>query len=115
MRNKKIIPAYPFIMQTMKKYTALFLLFAQVVLLFSACKKSGDAGTPSPIIPLTTKTFINSLMAGSDPWIITSDGFYYYTNILVNRVALWKTNAVSKLASATSTEIFRPAACLYAR
>ena len=112
MRNKKIIPAYPFIMQTIKKYTGLFLLFAQVVLLFSACKKSGNAVTPPPVIPPTTKTFINPLMAGSDPWIIKKDGFYYYTNTLGNRVALWKTNAVSKLASATSTEIFRPAAGL---
>ena len=85
------------------------LVFSSVVLLFFSCKKTSDPVTP-PVIPPFVKTFINPLMQGADPWVVKKDGFYYYSHTLGNRVALWKTNAVSKLGSVTSTEIFRPAA-----
>jgi GH43 family beta-xylosidase len=38
------------------------------------------------------------------------DGFYYYTHTLGNRVAIWKTTAMSKLGLVTSTNIFQPPA-----
>ena len=94
-------------MPLFKKYQLLFVIVT-TAFLFPFCGKK-DAGTPPPPPP-AAKTFINPLQNGADPWIIKKDGLYYYTQTLGNRVALWKTTAVSKLGTVTSTEIFRPTA-----
>jgi GH43 family beta-xylosidase len=81
----------------------LILLLFGLVLPFCS-KKSGD---PPPPIP--TNTFTNPLINGSDPWVVMKDGTYYYTHTLGPRIAIWKTSAMSKLGTATQSEIYRPA------
>ncbi len=90
-----------------KKIRLPFVTLA-VVLLLSHCgkKQSNTPITPTP----SAKTFSNPLLNGSDPWIIKKDSLYYYTQTLGNRIALWKTAAVSKLGAVSSTEVYRPAA-----
>jgi GH43 family beta-xylosidase len=94
-------------MPLLKKYQLLFVTVS-ALFLFPFCGKK-EGGTPTPPSP-AAKTFINPLLNGADPWIIKKDGLYYYTQTLGNRVALWKTTALSKLGTLTSTEIFRPTA-----
>ncbi len=95
-------------MPIFKKHCSLFLTAAVAFLLFSCDKKNGGT-TPPPPSP-AEKTFINPLQNGADPWVIKKDGTYYYTQTLGNRIALWKTTAVSKLGAITSKEIYKPAA-----
>jgi len=60
---------------------------------------------------LPAQTFTNPLLpSGADPWVIYKDGFYYYTNTLGNRLALWKTKELSKLSNAETKIVWRPPA-----
>jgi len=47
---------------------------------------------------------------GPDPWVIRHDGFYYYTNTLGNRIALWRTRDITRLRTAEEKVIWRPPA-----
>lgn len=73
----------------------------------SGCKKNGNS---TPGNPPAANTFINPVMNGSDPWIIQRGDTYYYTHTLGNRIVLWKSKSVSKMASGQSVEIFKPTA-----
>lgn len=73
------------------------------------CKKKSDN---TPIPQPNTRTFVNPILNGSDPWVTKKDGIYYYTHTLGNSVALWKTTSMSKLSSVNNKEIFNPAAGL---
>ena len=61
-----------------------------------------------PDISHTEKNFTNPLQTGADPWVYQKDGFYYYTQTVGSRIDLWKTAAMSELASAQRTTIFTP-------
>ena len=80
-------------------------IFVLCLLSLGACEKDGNKPAP----PAGTTTFINPIMNGSDPWIIQQGVQYYYTQTSGNRVQVWKSEKVSSLASAPSSEIFRPA------
>src|SRR5690348_3978204 len=57
------------------------------------------------------ETFVNPLLpSGPDPWVIRHDGFYYYTNTLGNRIALWRTWDITRLRTAEEKVIWRPPA-----
>lgn len=55
-----------------------------------------------------TGTFTNPLQNGADPWVIRKDSFYYYTQTLGNRIAVWKTKSMAHLGDAQITTIFTP-------
>jgi GH43 family beta-xylosidase len=82
-------------------YSALFLIVGMMC--SPSCKRtSNDPAPPS------TNTFVNPLMNGSDPWVYQNDSVYYYTHTLGNRINLWKTDNMSKLAMAMSVPVFAP-------
>lgn len=55
------------------------------------------------------KTFTNPLLpSGADPWVIYKDGFYYYTNSLGNRLAIWKTKDLTQLNLAEKKTVWLP-------
>ena len=85
---------------------AAFAIFCSITL---SCGKS-DNPPIDLTIPSTEGTFTNPLMTGADPWVIQRDGQYYYLQTVGNSIRIWKTNAMSKLASAISTTIYTPAA-----
>jgi len=94
---------------TVRKFT-IATAFIMVSFLFPFCGKENGSTPPPPPPPPAAKTFINPLVNGADPWVFKKDGFYYYSQTVGNRVALWRTTAVSKLASITSTEIYKATA-----
>lgn len=54
-------------------------------------------------------TFTNPLLpSGADPWSIYKDGYYYYTNTLGDRIAIWKTKDLSKLKTAEQRTVWTP-------
>ncbi|QEE23658.1 family 43 glycosylhydrolase [Rhodanobacter glycinis] len=54
------------------------------------------------------ETFTNPLLpSGPDPWVAQHGGTYYYTNTLGNRIALWKTRDMGRLAQAPVTVVWR--------
>lgn len=56
-------------------------------------------------------TFTNPLLSsGADPWAIYHNGYYYYTNTLGNRIALWKTKALTALKDVTPKTVWTPPA-----
>jgi GH43 family beta-xylosidase len=84
-----------------------YALLALVCLLHFQCGKSKTQ--PSlPENPGNIDTFVNPLQGGADPWVYHKDGFYYYLQTTGNNIRIWKTNAISKLASVTSQVIFTP-------
>ncbi len=90
-----------------QKITTLIIILPMcIVLPFCGKNKASSITTP---LPSTTKKFTNPIINGSDPWIMKKDGFYYYSHTLGNRVALWKTTAVSKLGLITSTLVYKAA------
>lgn len=55
------------------------------------------------------KTFTNPLLpSGADPYSFYKDGYYYYTNTLGNRIALWKTKNLADLKNAEQKVIYTP-------
>ncbi|MBI2729344.1 MAG: glycoside hydrolase family 43 protein [Sphingobacteriales bacterium] len=90
-----------------KKYIILTVILT-AVFLFPFCGKKGGGTVNPPPPPPAGKTFTNPIINGSDPWVFQKDGFYYYTQTSGNKVALWKTTAITKVNSAVSTTIFSP-------
>jgi len=50
------------------------------------------------------------LTSGADPWSIWVDGYYYYTHTMGDRIVLWKTVDITKLASAEKKTVWIPPA-----
>ncbi len=59
--------------------------------------------------PQQHETFTNPLLpSGADPWSIYKDGYYYYTQTFGNRLVLWKTVSLARLATAPQKTVFVP-------
>ena len=57
------------------------------------------------------ETFTNPLLpSGPDPWVTEHQGAYYYMHTLGDRLAIWKTDNIARLAAASPTVIWRPPA-----
>ncbi len=93
-------------MKLSNRIVALLIAVVCSSLLFSFCGKK-NGGTPVPPNPSDPNFFFNPIINGADPWVIYKDNFYYYLHTVGNRIVIWKTNAVSKLGTATSKEIFK--------
>ena len=50
------------------------------------------------------------LPSGPDPWVISRDGFYYYTNTTGKNLTLWKTRHIAQLATAEKKVVWTPPA-----
>ena len=84
-------------------YRILPLLF---VMGFAGCKKK-ETGITIPPPPPAANTFSNPILSsGPDPWIIKQGTAYYYMHTLGNRIAIWKTNKVTALKSATAVDVW---------
>ena len=56
----------------------------------------------------TGETYRNPLLpSGADPWVTQLDGWYYYTHTLGDRIALWKTRDMARLADAVPVVVWR--------
>ncbi|QNE38812.1 family 43 glycosylhydrolase [Hymenobacter sp. NBH84] len=57
------------------------------------------------------QSFTNPLQTnGPDPWVAQRNGYYYYTNTLGNRIALWKTQQLSEVGKAQPVTVWMPPA-----
>lgn len=103
-------PGYRFLKVDPKRRLWQWLFILVVVASLENCSKKTNGGGTTPIVPTPKPdtTFSNPLMQGSDPWIIQEDTNYYYTHTLGNRIALWKTSNVSRLAQAQQSTVFQP-------
>lgn len=90
----------------MGKRTSRMMVCMLTIVLLPFCKK--DKGGSSPPPPPPPHTFVNPILNGADPWVIKKDSFYYYTQTLGNRIAVWKTKAMSKLSAVTGKTVFTP-------
>lgn len=82
----------------------IIILFAAISIMGASCKKKGTSDNNVQ----TPKTFSNPLQSGADPWVVKKDSFYYFTQTLGNRIAVWKTKSMTKLGCAPITTIFSP-------
>ena len=79
--------------------------FILALFLDASCKKSGNA--PAPGTNTGVSTFTNPLLQSApDPWVFQKDSLYYYTHTLGNRIQIWKTGRMSKLANVTPVTVF---------
>lgn len=86
-------------------------LFLALAVSGLTCKKSGNNNVPEVVNPQPVEsTFVNPLMSGADPSVFQRDGSYYYLQTTGNNIRLWKTDAMSGLATAPSKVVFTPAA-----
>ncbi|WP_207425102.1 family 43 glycosylhydrolase [Pedobacter sp. SYSU D00535] len=87
-------------------YTLSLFFFLVVSVTEIHCGKSGGAEgeAPAPVI----EQFTNPLQNGADPWVYQHGDTYYYLQTTGNSVRIWKTDAISELASAPSTVVFSP-------
>lgn len=99
---------------TLKKFAYMFLHCLLVLLLASAvgCNKpshSGGTSNPPPVVD--DSTFTNPILpSGPDPWVFQKDTMYYYTHTFGDRIALFKTNNMTKLRNATPVTVWTPPA-----
>ncbi len=63
------------------------------------------------------KVFHNPLLpSGPDPWVIASDGFYYYMNSMGTNLTIWKTKDITDLAHAEKKTVWKaPASGPYSK
>jgi len=55
-----------------------------------------------------SETFTNPLLpSGADPWVAQRDGYYYYSHTMGDRITLWKTRDMARLADAPATTVWR--------
>jgi GH43 family beta-xylosidase len=72
---------------------------------------ASSAGWCFPVRHAAVDTFSNPLLpSGPDPWVIYRGGFYYYTNTLGDRIALWRTRDITRLRTAETKTVWRPPA-----
>lgn len=67
------------------------------------------AGCATPVIAASpsASTYTNPLLpSGPDPWITQVDGTYYYMHTLGNRITLWQTDNIAKLAGARQVVVW---------
>lgn len=83
------------------------LLIISSLILWSGCKTSNKPDVDL-VIPPKESTFSNPLLAGADPSVYQKDGNYYYLHTVGNSIKLWKTEAMSKIASAQAITVFVP-------
>lgn len=58
---------------------------------------------------VNAQTFTNPILpSGADPFCVFVDGYYYYTQTRGNRIDLWKTKDLSRLATAERKTIWNP-------
>lgn len=84
-------------------------LFLWLAISGITCKKSGKPDTEVVVPPPVASTFANPVMSGADPSVYQRDGAYFYLQTTGSNIRLWKTDAMSKLATAPSTVVFTPA------
>lgn len=74
------------------------------------CSKKPINGTPVTSGTTTPDTsFTNPLLAnGPDPWVIQKDTTYYFMNTFGNKLAIYKTNKMSRLSYAPLTTVWTP-------
>ena len=67
-------------------------------------ESASTAASPTP----HASTYTNPLLpSGPDPWITQVDGIYYYTHTLGDRIALWRTDNIARLAQAEQVVVWR--------
>ena len=95
-------------MNKLKKYIWIYLITSLVITQWSCSKSS----SPDPIAPVqppaAITTFTNPIMNGADPSVFKKDSIYYYLQTVGNSIRLWKTTAMSKLASSVPQTVFTP-------
>lgn len=98
----------------LKSRTLLIFFISAGLLVNNGCQKSTGGGgvtPPPPPPPPAGNTFTNPLLSsGPDPYVVKNGNNYYYTHTLGNRIGLWKTTAMSKLASAPYLTIYSASA-----
>ncbi|MDB5207770.1 MAG: family 43 glycosylhydrolase [Flavisolibacter sp.] len=94
----------------LSKNLLITFFISSSLLINVSCKKGGGDNGGGGTNPLPAgNTFTNPLLpSGPDPYVIKKDNIYYYTHTLGNRIGLWKTTAMSKLASAPYLTVFTP-------
>ena len=87
-----------------------FLILATILVLSITCKKKPVNGTPyTSGTSAPDTTFTNPLLSsGPDPWVIQKDTNYYFMNTFVNKLAIYKTNKMSRLNYAPLTTAWTP-------
>ena len=89
---------------TTKSVTGVILAAAMVVSGWgTAAMAQGSAGSG--------RTLTNPLKeSGPDPWVVVSDGWYYYMNSTGRNLTIWKTRRIEDLATAEKTAVWTPPA-----
>lgn len=78
----------------MKNFLLLFLLLQTAI---------ANAQTSS------AQTFTNPILpTGADPWIISKDGYYYYTNTTGRNLTIWKTKNITELRNVSRNIVWTP-------
>lgn len=72
---------------------------ALLLLFLGGVARAGAPAARQPLLP-----------SGPDPWVAQRDGFYYYTNTQGDRISLWKTADMRRLAEAKPVVVWRPQA-----
>lgn len=82
--------------------------FALLAALTLGAPASAFAFAQTPATAAPSETYTNPLMpSGPDPWVAQRDGYYYYSHTMGDRLVLWKTRDMAKLADAPATTVWR--------
>lgn len=80
-------------------------LFIILLIVCLSCQKGKHE---KPVKIDSTYVYNNPLITGSEPWAIFQKGKYYYTQSTNDRITLWATDDITKLAEAPKKDVWIP-------
>lgn len=85
------------------------ILLYFLLILLVGCSSGQNKKTHERVDLDSVPVYTNPLLSrGGDPWAVFHNGIYYYTQSMSDRITLWATDDITRLAEASQTDVWVP-------
>lgn len=85
------------------------ILLYFLLILLVGCSSGQNKKTHERVDLDSVPVYTNPLLSrGGDPWAVFHNGIYYYTQSMSNRITLWATDDITRLAEASQKDVWVP-------
>lgn len=85
------------------------ILLYFLLILLVGCSSGQNKKTHEQVDLDSVPVYTNPLLSrGGDPWAVFHNGIYYYTQSMSDRITLWATDDITRLAEASQKDVWVP-------
>lgn len=85
------------------------ILLYFLLILLVGCSSGQNKKTHERVDLDSVPVYTNPLLSrGGDPWAVFHNGIYYYTQSMSDRITLWATDDITRLAEASQKDVWVP-------